>query len=482
MNKHLVFKWSFLVGILCSTLSFAQPTYTDLLYSFRLDTGITYGTAINYAGFPVELKLDLYKPVGDLNLKRPLLVLVHGGSWIGGTRDDNDISSLAPGFARRGYVVASVSYRLGFHPSDAGGSNIATCSAITPQLNCVYPADSSEIVRAIYRGMQDVKGAIRFLKARSAEDSTCSRNVYLAGVSAGGFCALAAAFLDTISEKPIAAGVLSDAVDPASTLSYCQNFYNPPGSTVNRSRPDLGSIEGDLNLNGYSSGVNGVANFYGGMIHDYLAEKSGLEPLFYFFHQTTDVIVNCNYAPLLSSLSYDCLDPFAFLGCKHIWNTPRAFGSCGIRNLISSNAYPIEIFDAIANNGGPNCLASPTGHSILNPALRVAEISQFFSQRIQVTEQLGCETTVGNSFIENSSTTIFPNPANTLLTLEATVEIKQVEILDLTGRPQLTVLKNDTNLIELDLSALAPGIYLLKWVTQSNRTEIRKFMKQSAQN
>ena len=480
MKPFLIHRFFALLSIVVATPSFAQLPYTEALYTYRVDTGITYGTAINYAGFPVELKIDFYKPVGDENVSRPLLVLVHGGSWIGGTRDDNDILSLAPGFARRGYVVASVSYRLGFHPSSAGGSNTTTCSAITPLLNCVYAADSSEVVRAIYRGMQDVKGAIRFLKARSAEDSTCSKNVYLSGVSAGGFCALAAAFLDTITEKPLAAGALPDAEAPSATLNYCQNYFSPPGSIVNRSRPDLGSIEGDLNLNGFSSEVKGVANFYGGMIQDYFADESGEEPLLYFFHQTNDVIVNCSYAPLLSSLSYDCLDPFAFLGCKHIWNMPRALGSCSIRNLISSNSYPIETVDAIVNNGGPNCLASPTGHSILNPAQRVAEISQFFSPRIQTTEQLGCETINGGFLIEKSIVSLFPNPVNDVLRLTVNAELTQVQILDITGRSLLNQMVSPSKSIELDLSSFSTGLYLLRWISQTGKTEAMRFLKQPA--
>ena len=106
---------------------FSQVTFSDTIYQFRRENDILYGTATNYAGNEVPLFLDLYKPIGDNNLNRPLLVLVHGGSWIAGNRNEQEIQLLAKWYAKFGYVVASVSYRLGFHPSIGNGSNIVPC-------------------------------------------------------------------------------------------------------------------------------------------------------------------------------------------------------------------------------------------------------------------------------------------------------------------------------------------------------------------
>ena len=57
----------------------------------------------------------------------------------------------------------------------------------------MYPADTAEVYRALYRAMQDTKTAMRFLKARSAQDSTNRDAVYIVGESAGAFTALQAA-------------------------------------------------------------------------------------------------------------------------------------------------------------------------------------------------------------------------------------------------------------------------------------------------
>ncbi len=56
-----------------------------------------------------SLQLDLYKPV-HLQDPAPLLVFIHGGGWKSGKRSDYLIYLID--FARRGYVTATVSYRL----------------------------------------------------------------------------------------------------------------------------------------------------------------------------------------------------------------------------------------------------------------------------------------------------------------------------------------------------------------------------------
>jgi len=67
-------------------------------------SGIEYKNA---GGRP--LQLDIYRK-DDLKEPAPLLVFIHGGAWKGGERSDY-LVYLVP-FASRGYVTATVSYRL----------------------------------------------------------------------------------------------------------------------------------------------------------------------------------------------------------------------------------------------------------------------------------------------------------------------------------------------------------------------------------
>lgn len=56
-----------------------------------------------------SLQLDIYKPK-NLDKPAPLLVFIHGGGWKGGNRSDYLIYLID--FAKRGYITATVSYRL----------------------------------------------------------------------------------------------------------------------------------------------------------------------------------------------------------------------------------------------------------------------------------------------------------------------------------------------------------------------------------
>ncbi len=86
--------------------------------------------------------------------------MVHGGGWIGGSRDD--IAGFIPHLTSRGYVVANIGYRVA---SEA-----------------VAPA-----------AVEDVRNAIEFVRSRSAEWGADSSRTLLIGFSAGAHLALLAA-------------------------------------------------------------------------------------------------------------------------------------------------------------------------------------------------------------------------------------------------------------------------------------------------
>lgn len=56
-----------------------------------------------------SLQLDIYRPK-DIKGPVPLLVFIHGGAWKSGKRSDYLVYLIA--FAKRGYITATVSYRL----------------------------------------------------------------------------------------------------------------------------------------------------------------------------------------------------------------------------------------------------------------------------------------------------------------------------------------------------------------------------------
>jgi len=149
-------------------LTYSQERYTDNLFdSVVVTADIAYSQPIGYNGTVDSLSLDLYEPYNDPVTSRPLLILIHGGAFYTGTKDDPDIVALCDSIARKGYVTASLAYRIGF-----------AFDYSVPVQN-MYGA-------AIVRAVEDAKSAVRFLTRRADTYSIDPGSVFLGGMSAGG--------------------------------------------------------------------------------------------------------------------------------------------------------------------------------------------------------------------------------------------------------------------------------------------------------
>jgi poly(3-hydroxybutyrate) depolymerase len=178
----------------CSNGRYGQEIFTD----FDLTADIVYGNNVtwNNSG-SIDVELDVYQPTGDTETARPLLIFIHGGTFIGGGKQFSDVKPLAEMFARKGYVTSSMNYRLGMNNLLAPGG-----------------PDESDASEAVMRGTQDARAAVRFFK-KSVKDNgnpygIDTTNIFLVGSSAGGFVALHLAYLDQVSEIPAAID-MSDA-------------------------------------------------------------------------------------------------------------------------------------------------------------------------------------------------------------------------------------------------------------------------------
>ncbi len=469
--KTIVYIIFFIIFFQIHFCASAQFSYTASKYSYAVNKDQSYGTAIDYAGKLDTLEYDIYKPIGDGNAHRPVLIVVHGGAWIGGTKNDASIESICKEMVARGYVVAAINYRLGMHLSSSGG---AATSCPVPIDNRIYIADTMEVVRAIYRGMQDVKGAIRFFKARHQIDSTCAENIYICGESAGSFLAYNTVLMNDATKKPMHCENITDAPAPHSSLVG----YLPSGYSLKR--PDLGSVGGNLNINGYNTKVKGIACFYGGVL-DMDLFKNIDTPSIYLFHQTSDVVVDCGRASLLSIMSYNCLDPFGFMGCKHIWNMPLSYGSCALIDSLKKAKYDTAKYvDDIVQNTGPNCLQSPPGHSIDNIALRSKNIANLFAKEIYNTEKnSNCHPNIAVPDIDPLSNIIcYPNPFNNEINIVNPNIYNSncsIDIIDMQGKILYT--KNITMPLQtISTQHLNGGMYFIR-VQSGGYSYITKMVK-----
>ena len=148
----------------CVTILFGSftaqgaPSTTDLFaHLVRIRRDIPY--VIN--GTP-EQTGDLYIPRSLGN--HPAVLLIHGGAWKWGTRNDPGVSYMAPRLAAHGYEVFNIDYRL----VGLGGR---------------FPGD-----------LIDCKNALAWLTAHAASLHIRPHEIFVAGCSAGAHLALMTAY------------------------------------------------------------------------------------------------------------------------------------------------------------------------------------------------------------------------------------------------------------------------------------------------
>ena len=147
-----------------------------------VQNGIVYGRATNYRGVTQDLLLDLYLPAPGPHAARPTLVMVHGGSFVGGSR--SMYVEAATEYARRGFVVASVDYRL-------QDRNLP---------------DEERYAPGVLEGADDTLEAVRFLRSRAATYGIDPTRIALMGSSAGSAIVYGAAVIgDPTPGGPLAA-------------------------------------------------------------------------------------------------------------------------------------------------------------------------------------------------------------------------------------------------------------------------------------
>jgi acetyl esterase/lipase len=109
---------------------------------------------VPYCDGDVSLKMDIYHPA-TTETPAPAIVYVHGGGWYSGDKSNSDGQEYIRLLAARGYLVAAVNYRL------------------APRYQ--FPAQ-----------IEDIKCAVRFLRANAAKYNIDPTNIGALGDSAGG--------------------------------------------------------------------------------------------------------------------------------------------------------------------------------------------------------------------------------------------------------------------------------------------------------
>jgi hypothetical protein len=214
---------------LCATQVFAQcgQRYKDMIFNNVTKTSnVTYSTENG-----TTLKMDIFEPTGDTELQRPVLIMAHGGSFTAGDKSESVCVSICNNFAKRGYVTASIQYRLG---------------------QTFQMLDSAYAIETVMKAISDGKSAIRFFRKDAATTNTYRINpdfILAGGNSAGAVLFMHVIYIDSVNECP-------------------QNLRN----IINAN----GGIEGNSGNDGYSSKLQGLINLAGGLnVPEFIGPGSG---------------------------------------------------------------------------------------------------------------------------------------------------------------------------------------------------------------
>jgi hypothetical protein len=400
----------------CATGRFSSDVYPNV----TVTSNITYGSNLNFNGSTKTLKLDFYEPTGDTMAKRPLIVWVHGGSFLGGTKTDGDMIALATSFAKKGYACASIDYRTGF-----------------------FPIDSVNSVKAVMRAVHDLKGAVRFFY-KDQEDQINqfkidTNNIFIGGTSAGAITALHYAYLDRTCE-----------INP---------YVNQ--TTLN----GIGGLEGISGNPCYSTDVKGVINLCGALA-SYAWLEAGEVPLC-SMHGTVDGTVKYSRGIVNPGVPLMYLD-----GSRMIHERAEAEGVSSVfytwyganHNPFAGTSPTAAAYMDTTINFVRDFLIGQLGCT--NPILQ-AENAPFGTASLYAYTECASNvpytdcTGLGVNEQEENLYVLYPNPSNGSFEIEmGNVEDYTVQILDLAGRLQATK-SAKTSHMQFDNLSLNYGVYIV---------------------
>jgi acetyl esterase/lipase len=209
---------------------------------------IQYGASLNRSNVMENLLLDLYfPPAATTSKKYPLVMMIHGGSYINGDKDDVKGNSVI--LADSGFVVASINYRMGWN------NGVGDCDG-----------DTVTQKQAAYRALQDSNAALRFLMTNATKYAIDTAWVFTGGNSAGSSLSLNTAYITEEVAKVVAS---SDH-----TL--------------------LGSINTSGNALTTKFKIKGVCNMWGALPDSTLITITNALPTI-SFHGTNDTVVPYDY-------------------------------------------------------------------------------------------------------------------------------------------------------------------------------------------
>jgi alpha/beta superfamily hydrolase len=404
---------------------------TDVYTTYSVTSNITYGSNKTLTGATQVLTLDFYEPPADTSVMRPLIIWAHGGSFIGGTKTDGDVVTLSQRFAKKGFACASINYRVGFSPFDSTG-----------------------VIPALLRAVQDMKAAVRFFYKDKSTTNTYkidTNNIFIGGSSAGAITALHVAYLNKTCE-----------INP---------YINQTTLVAS------GGIDGGSGNQCYSSKVKGVINLCGAL-GKYGWIEAGDVPLC-SMHGTADGTVIYGQGKANPGIPIMYLDGSRMIyagtqisGVSHKFYT---WTGAGHVPYASNTAYMDTTVNFVRDYliGRLGCA---------NPALQVPNtpagvVVAYPFVNCTTTVQMGCDVGIKELSSNDLLQSIYPNPSSdkvNLVFVNANTE-HTITLMDVTGKLVKTD-KTTASEFTFEKNTIQSGIYFLKITDSNGQSSVHKIV------
>ncbi len=434
------------------------------------------------------LLCDVYEPVGDNATERPLIIIMHTGSFLPpiinkqttGNKEDSAVVEMCMRFARKGYVAVAMNYRIGWNPT------VLNADTATAQL-----------LQATYRGIQDAKNCVRYFRMNAAGFKIDTSRIALGGIGTGGYIAMAYATLDKQEEVEL------------EKFRYSTDPYPPMVNTgLFGDWNGLGGIP-QLNIPGdpfYPTGID-VAFHMGGAMGD-ISWMDGNEVPIISIHCVLDpyapymygnVIVPTTGVTVINQAAGGKVvqDSAAFYGINAIIDNRDYQDAISVRaNLINGGhdgLFPLHLdprTPSFANQGSPwewwdstvmksinfpyagagaeahnNSMYNNPDMSKTKAMAYIDTVQGFLAPRLVCAMNLpGCPAKLSSiNTLDEEKVNVYPNPNQGVfhVQLASGAALEYVEVYDIHGKQILTSQGTEAR-AEVNLSGHPAGVYLVK--------------------
>lgn len=419
MKNNYILILFFLFSYSYSIAQDCNGRYQTNIYTDVEVTTVKYGEAVNASGNNQELFLDIYQAEGDTAVNRPLVIFAFGGSFVGGSRTSAELVHIATDLAKKGYVCASIDYRL--------------ASSV------VNLIQEEVLVKTVFRAIQDGSAAVRFFRKDADTDNEYKINpdqIFMGGTSAGGILAINLAFVEDL-----------DKLTPQ-WREWAE---------------DIGGLQGNSGNPGYCNYVQGVFGFAGAVADTNYIDENSVP--FYGSHATEDNTVQYGFGPPLQGFA------------------PASLYGSGLIDVRMNNLGLYSELDTYAGGDHPPLAGSSqildeTTENLVSFLYNILECNpdnQLSGNEIKCSD---FEEDPNSIYLtQDIELDIYPNPANNFFNVDiSSNEIKQANIFNVSGQLVQSITLQELNAGKVNISNLNAGIYFIEFNTKDAKTT-RKLIK-----